>query len=73
MPDDFRTDDSYGGIASTLLIIVFFIVAAIWAKRAQKKGRFQALQSEDEVDEWLRQDQEWHRWQDEHRRFWSNH
>lgn len=66
-------NDAYGGIASAILILAVFIVAFIWAKRSQRKGRFGVTYQRNQLDDWLREEEEWHDFEDTHRRFWSNH
>ena len=66
-------NDAYGDIASTILILVFFVAAFVWAKRSQSKGRFGVSHQRHPLEDWLREEEEWHDFEDAHRRFWSNH
>ncbi len=62
-------NDAYGDIASTILILAFFVVAAIWDKRAQKKGQPRWNHDDEEwFDDWRRREDEWRHLQDLHRR-----
>ena len=63
-------DTAYGDIASTILLLALFVVAAIWAKRVQKKGQLQWNHDNDEwFDDWRRREDDWRHLQDLHRRF----
>ena len=68
--DGIDMSDAYGDIASTILIFVFFIVAFIWVRRAQKKDELQGTYDNDGFFErWHRQEEDnWRHLQDLHRR-----